>query len=83
MKNTLIILLSLIVISCVETDSAKSRADESIQIALQHEYEGASLSEDTGVAAALEYYLSQEPLDTLAVLRAARLTASHLWWIGE
>lgn len=83
MKNTLIILLSLIVISCVETDSAKSRADESIQIALQHENEGASLSEDTGVAAALEYYLSQEPLDTLAVLRAARLTASHLWWIGE
>ena len=82
MKIHMLCLCSLIV-SCSTYDNDKQKADESIWLALQHETEGASLSEDTGVVEALEFYKSQEPTDTTTIMTVTRLVASHYWWIGE
>lgn len=78
-----ILCLCSLVVSCTAYDSNKQKADESIRLALQHEMEGASLSEDAGVVEALEYYKGQVPTDTATIKTTTRLVASHYWWIGE
>ena len=50
MKIYILCLCSLLV-SCSAYENDKQKADESIRLALQHEMEGASLSEDVGVDA--------------------------------
>lgn len=82
MKIYILCLCSLF-ISCSAYDKDKQKADESIWLALQHEMEGASLSEDAGVVEALEYYKGQEPTDTATIKTTTRLVASHYWWAGE
>ena len=82
MKIYILCLCSLF-ISCSACDKEKQKADESIRLALQHEMEGASLSEDAGVVEALEYYKGQEPTDTATIKTTTRLVASHYWWAGE
>jgi len=82
MKIYILCLCSLLV-SCSAYDKDKQKADESIWLALQHEMEGASLSEDAGVVEALEYYKGQEPTDTETIKMTTRLVASHYWWAGE
>lgn len=78
-----IMCLCFIVISCSVHENEKHKADEIIKLALQHEAEGASLSEDADIINALEYYLSQEPTDTATIKTVTRLVASHYWWVGE
>lgn len=82
MKIYILCLCSLF-ISCSACDKEKQKADESIRLALQHEMEGASLSEDAGVVEALEYYKGQEPTDTATIKTTTRLVASHYWWARE
>lgn len=82
MKIYILSLCSLIV-SCSAYDNDKQKADESIKLALQHEMENASLSEDADVVEALEFYKAQEPADTTIIKTATRLVASHYWWIGK
>ena len=82
MKIYILCLCSLLV-SCSAYDNDKQKADESIRLALQHEAEGASLSEDAGIVEALEFYKAQEPTDTTTIKTATRLVASHYWWAGE
>ncbi len=78
-----ILYLSLLVVSCSSYNNDKQKADESIKRALQHEMEGASLSEDADIIAALEFYKAQEPTDTTTIMMATRLVASHYWWVEE
>ena len=61
----------------------KQKADDSIRLALQHENDGASLSEDVGIVEALEFYKAHEPTDTTTIMTATRLVASYYWWAGE
>lgn len=82
MKIYILCLCSLFV-SCSAYDNNKQKADESIRLALQHEMDGVSLSEDAGVVDALEFYKIQEPTDTAMVKTTIRLVASHYWWAGE
>ena len=42
-----------------------------------------SLSEDTLLTQALEYYQTLEPKDSARLSQATILTAYHYWWIGE
>lgn len=76
-------LLCPLVVSCSAYDDDRQKADEAIRLALQHEAEGASLSEDAGVVEALQFYKSEEPADTATIKTATRLVASHYWWAGE
>ncbi len=69
--------------SCSVSDNDKQKADECISLALKHEAEGASLSEDVGVVEALDFYRLQYPADTATIRIATRLVASHYWWVGE
>ena len=78
-----ILCLSLLVVSCSSYNNDKQKADESIRRALQHEIEGASLSEDADIVTALEFYKRNEPTDTTTIRAATRLVASHYWWVGE
>ena len=82
-KKTYVLCLCLLVISCSVNKNEKQESDESISLALQHEKDGASLSEDVGVVAALEFYKAQEQTDTTTINTATRLVASHYWWAGE
>lgn len=82
MKIYILCLCSLF-ISCSAYDNNKQKADESIRLALQHEMDGASLSEDAGVVDALEFYKMQEPTDTATIKMTTRLVASYYWWAGE
>lgn len=82
MKIYILCLCSLF-ISCSAYDNNKQKADESIRLALQHEMDGASLSEDAGVVDALEFYKMQEPTDTVTIKMTTRLVASYYWWAGE
>ena len=82
MKLYILCLCSLF-ISCSAYDNNKQKADESIRLALQHEMDGASLSEDAGVVDALEFYKMQEPTDTATIKMTTRLVASYYWWAGE
>ena len=82
MKIYILCLCSLLV-SCSASDNNKQKADESIRLALQHEMDGASLSEDAGVVDALEFYKIQEPTDTAMIKTTTRLVASYYWWAGE
>ena len=84
MRNkTYVLCLCLLVISCSVNKNEKQESDESISLALQHEKDGASLSEDVGVVAALEFYKAQEQTDTTTINTATRLVACHNWWAGE
>ena len=78
-----ILCLSLLVVSCSSYNNDKQKADESIRRALQHEMEGASLSEDADIVTALEFYKRNEQTDTTTIRTATRLVASHYWWVGE
>lgn len=78
-----ILCLSLLVVSCSSYNNDKQKADESIRRALQHEMEGASLSEDADIVTALEFYKRHEPTDTTTIRAATRLVANHYWWVGE
>ena len=82
MKIYILCLCSLLV-SCSAYDNNKQKADASIRLALQHEMDGGSLSEDVGVVEALEYYKEQEPTDTTTIKTTTRLVASHYWWAEE
>lgn len=82
MKIYILCLCSLLV-SCSASDNNKQKADDSIRLALQHENEGASLSEDVGIVEALEFYKAHEPTDTTTIMTATRLVASYYWWAGE
>ena len=82
MKIYILCLCSLL-LSCSAYDNDKQKADESIRRALQHEMEGASLSEDADVVEALELYKAQVPTDTATIMTTTRLVASHYWWVGE
>ncbi len=73
----------MLFVSCSTHSNDKQNADESIRQALQHEMEGASLSEDAGVVEALEFYKAHEPTDSITIKIVTRLVASHYWWIGE
>ena len=53
-------------------DAAESRANQA-----------KSLSEDTLLVQALEYYQTLEPKDSARLLQATILTAYHFWWKGE
>lgn len=78
-----ILCLCSLVVSCSAHDSDKQKAAENIRLALQHEMDGASLSEDAGVVDALEFYKIQEPTDSSTIKTTTRLVASHYWWTGE
>lgn len=78
-----ILCLSLLVVSCSSYNNDKQKADESIRRALQHEIDGASLSENADIVTALEFYKRHEPTDTTTIRAATRLVASHYWWVGE
>lgn len=78
----LLCLFSLI-ISCSAYNNDKQKADDSIRLALQHENDGASLSEDVGIVEALEFYKAHEHTDTTTIMTATRLVASYYWWAGE
>ena len=52
-------------------DDAQARADEF-----------KSLSEDTLLCQALEYYQALEPKDSARLSQATILTAYHYWWKG-
>lgn len=75
--------LCSLAVTCSSHNNHKQKADESIRLAMQHEMEGASLSEDVGVVEALEFYKAQEPTDTTMIMTATKLVASHYWWAGE
>lgn len=84
MRITIYILcLCSLLVSCSAYNNDKQKADENIRLALQHEMEGASLSEDTGIVDALVFYKEHEPTDTTTIMTATRLVASHYWWAGE
>ncbi len=53
-------------------ESAQNRADQD-----------KSLSEDSLLCQALEYYRTLEPKDSIHLLQSIRLTALHEWWKGE
>lgn len=72
-----------LIISCSAYSNDKQKADDSIRLALQHENDGASLSEDVGIVEALEFYKAHEPTDTTTIMTATRLVASHYWWAGK
>ena len=78
-----ILCLCSLTVSCSGHDNDKQKADNSIKLALQHESEGASLSEDTDIVDALDFYLAQHPTDTATIKTTTRLVASHYWWIGK
>lgn len=83
MMKILMLCICLSAVSCSIQNNDKRKADENIRLALQHENDGASLSEDGDIVEALNYYQSKEPTDTIAIRTAIRLVASHYWWIGE
>ena len=45
--------------------------------------EGESLSEETSLCEALEYYSNLEPKDSARLTQATILTAYHYWWRGD
>ena len=53
---------------------------ENAQLRIQ---QGKSLSEDTLLCQALEYYQNLEPKDSARLSQATILTAIHYWWKGE
>ena len=53
-------------------DAAETRANQA-----------KSLSEDTLLTQALEYYQTLEPRDSARLSQATILTAYHYWWKGE
>ncbi|MBR4923416.1 MAG: hypothetical protein IKY99_07380, partial [Bacteroidaceae bacterium] len=80
--RTLILLLTILLASCTTRqesidfqqvlDDAETRANQA-----------KSLSEDTLLVQALEYYQTLEPKDSARLSQATILTAYHYWWIGE
>ncbi len=80
--RTLILLLTILLASCTTRqesidfqqvlDDAETRANQA-----------KSLSEDTLLVQALEYYQTLEPKDSTRLSQATILTAYHYWWKGE
>ena len=80
--RTLIFLLIIILSSCTTRQEPIDfqQVLEAAQARAQH---GKSLSEDTLLTQALEYYRTLEPKDAARLSKATRLTARHYWWLGE
>ena len=77
--RTLIFLLIIILSSCTTRQESIDfqQVLEAAQTRAQH---GKSLSEDTLLTQALEYYRTLEPKDSARLSKATRLTACQYWW---
>ena len=79
------ILILLIIITFVSCAPKQEHVDfqHVLETAQQRANQSKSLSEDTLLCQALEYYQTLEPRDTARLSQATILTAIHYWWMGE
>ena len=80
--RTLILLLIIVLAGCTPKQESIDFA-QVLDTAQGHTKYGKSLSEDTLLIQALEYYRNLEPKDSARLSKATRLTAYHYWWKGE
>lgn len=78
----LIFILILCLTSCT-TRQESIDFQQVLEAAQDRADQAKSLSEDTLLVQALEYYQSLEPKDSVRLSQATRLTARHYWWKGE
>lgn len=81
MRIYLFILISFLV-SCTN-HLTKSDYEQILDAAETLLNEGESLSEETSLCEALEYYRNLEPKDSTRLTQATILTAYHYWWRGD
>ena len=80
--RTLILLLIITLTGCT-TRQEPVDFQQVLDAAQARARKGKSLSEDTLLVQALEYYRTLEPKDSARLSQATRLTARYYWWIGE
>ena len=80
--RTLIFFLLAILTGCTTRQEAIS-FQQVLDAAEARANEAKSLSEDTLLIQALEYYRTLEPKDSARLSQATILTAYHYWWKGE
>ena len=80
-----ILFLLLITIALASCTSQQESIDfqQVLEEAQARVNQGKSLSEDTLLVQALEYYQNLEPKDTTKFHQATKLTAYHYWWKGN
>ena len=80
--RTLILLLIIALTSCTPKQETIDFA-QVLEAAEARINQAKSLSEDTLLIQALEYYRNLEPKDSARLSKATILTAYHYWWKGE
>ena len=80
--RTLILLLIITLTSCTSRQKAID-FQQVLDAAEARANQAKSLSEDTLLVQALEYYQTLEPKDSARLSHATILTAYHYWWKGE
>ena len=78
----LIFILILFLTSCT-TRQEIIDFQQVLEVAESRANQAKSLSEDTLLVQALEYYRNLEPKDSARLSQATILTAYHYWWKGE
>lgn len=78
-----LILLFIITLTGCTTRQEPVDFQQVLDAAQARARKGKSLSEDTLLVQALEYYRTLEPKDSARLSQATRLTARYYWWIGE
>ena len=81
MRIYLFLLISFLV-SCTN-HLTKSDYEQILDAAETLLNEGESLSEETSLCEALEYYRNLDPKDSTRLTQATILTAYHYWWRGD
>ena len=79
------ILILLLIISLTSCTTRQEPIDfqQVLEAAEERANQAKSLSEDTLLTQALEYYQTIEPKDSARLSQATILTAYHYWWKGE
>ena len=78
-----LILLLIIVLTSCSTRQPRIDYTQILDDAEERLNNAESLSEDTQLSEALEYYRTLEPTDSARLSQATILTAYHYWWKGE
>ena len=78
-----LILLLIIVLTSCSTRQPRIDYTQILDNAEERLNNAESLSEDTQLSEALEYYRTLEPTDSARLSQATILTAYHYWWKGE
>ena len=78
-----LILLLIIVLTSCSTRQPRIDYTQILDDAEERLNNAESLSEDTRLTDALEYYRTLEPTDSARLSQATVLTAYHYWWKGE